>query len=110
MKLKYLTGAMIAAGLVSSTAIAQERTLYMGAYGGSTEKLMMETILPAWEDANNAKVVYVPGNSTKTLAKLQAQKGSQELDVVFLDDGPMYRAVSLGFCDTIEDAAIFNDV
>lgn len=110
MKLKYLTGAMITAALLSSTAIAQERTVYMGAYGGSTEKLMMETVLPTWEKANNAKVVYVPGNSTKTLAKLQAQKGSQELDVVFLDDGPMYRAVSLGFCDTIQDAEIFNDV
>lgn len=100
----------LTATLLATTAIAQERTLYMGAYGGSTEKLMMESILPAWEKANNAKVVYVPGNSTKTLAKLQAQAGNQELDVVFLDDGPMYRAVSLGYCAPIEDAAIFDDV
>ncbi len=110
MKLKKIAGAMVTTALLSSTAIAQERTLYMGAYGGSTETLMMETILPAWEEANDAKVVYVPGNSTKTLAKLQAQSGNQELDVVFLDDGPMYRAVALGFCAPIEDAEIFNDV
>ncbi len=110
MKLHLLISGLVAASVVATTAQAAERTLYLGAYGGSTEKLMMEVLLPDWEKANNAKVVYVPGNSTKTLAKLQAQKGNQELDVVFLDDGPMYLAVSLGFCDPIKDAAIFDDV
>lgn len=110
MKLRVLISSLMATAVLSSTAQAEPKTLYMGAYGGSTEKLMMETVLPTWEKANNAKVVYVPGNSTKTLAKLQAQKGSQELDVVFLDDGPMYQAISLGFCDNIKDAAVFNDV
>lgn len=110
MKLPMVVSGIAAAFLASSSAVAAERTLYLGAYGGSTEKLMMEVILPSWEKANNAKVVYVPGNSTSTLAKLQAQKSKQELDVVFLDDGPMYQAVALGFCDTIQDAAIFDDV
>jgi putative spermidine/putrescine transport system substrate-binding protein len=110
MKLPVLMGGLIAAATLSPVAQAAERTLYLGAYGGSTEKLMMEVILPKWQKENNAKVVYVPGNSTKTLAKLQAQKGSQELDVVFLDDGPMYQAISLGFCAPIKKAAIFNDI
>jgi putative spermidine/putrescine transport system substrate-binding protein len=110
MRLHQLLGGVVAACGLAASAQAGERTLYLGAYGGSTEKLMMEVLLPAWEEANDAKVVYVPGNSTKTLAKLQAQKGNQELDVVFLDDGPMYQAVALGFCDTIKDAAIFEDV
>lgn len=110
MKVTTLLSALVAAAVLSPTVQAAERTLYLGAYGGSTEKLMMEVILPKWQKANNAKVVYVPGNSTKTLAKLQAQKGSQELDVVFLDDGPMYQAISLGFCAPIKDAAIFNDI
>ncbi len=110
MKPQVFMSSVAAAIALSSPVQAEERTLYMGAYGGSTEKLMMEIVLPEWEKANNAKVVYVPGNSTKTLAKLQAQKGSQELDVVFLDDGPMYQAVALGFCDTIENAAIFDDI
>lgn len=110
MKAGLFLSGLVVTGLLASGAQGAEKTLYLGAYGGSTEKLMMEVILPPWEKANNAKVVYVPGNSTKTLAKLQAQKGNQELDVVFLDDGPMYQAVALGFCDTINDAAIFNDV
>ena len=44
-------------------------------------------MLPSFEEESGAKIVYVPGNSTDTLAKLQAQKSKQELDVVFLDDG-----------------------
>ena len=93
-----------------SVAQAQDQTLYLGGYGGSFEKLLKETILPPFEAENNVKIVYVPGNSTDTLAKLQAQKGKQELDVVFLDDGPMYQAVQFGFCDTIQDAEIFGDL
>lgn len=106
-------GLLGAAGLMlgaASIAQAEERTLYLGSYGGSTEKLMMEELLPPWMEANNAKIVYVPGNSTSTLAKLQAQAGSQELDVVLLDDGPMYQAVALGFCAPIQDAEIFDDI
>ena len=110
MKLPIIFSSLVVTAMLSTSAQAETKTLYMGAYGGSTEKLMMEEILPAWEKANDVKVVYVPGNSTKTLAKLQAQKGNQELDVVFLDDGPMYKAVALGFCDNIKDASVFNDI
>lgn len=112
--LRFLMSSGIVAALLISLltgkAIAQDQTIYLGGYGGSFETLLKEKILPPFEQEHNAKIVYVPGNSTDTLAKLQAQKDNQELDVVFLDDGPMYQAVSFGFCDTIQDAAIFNDI
>lgn len=101
---------MIASLTVTAPAVADDNTVYLGGYGGSFERLLKEKILPPFEQQHGAKIVYVPGNSTDTLAKLQAQKGNQELDVVFLDDGPMYQAVSFGFCDTIQDAAIFDDL
>jgi putative spermidine/putrescine transport system substrate-binding protein len=102
--------AMLAGPALTGTALADENTMYLGGYGGSFEKLLKEKILPPFEQETGAKIVYVPGNSTDTLAKLQAQKGNQELDVVFLDDGPMYQAISFGFCDTIADAEIFDDI
>ncbi|HMB77318.1 MAG TPA: ABC transporter substrate-binding protein, partial [Kiloniellaceae bacterium] len=104
--------ALAAAVLISTTAVSQaeDKTIYLGGYGGSFETLLKEKILPPFEEETGAKIVYVPGNSTDTLAKLQAQKGNQELDVVFLDDGPMFQAIDFGFCSTIEDAEIFNDV
>ena len=105
---KLALGLLAAFGV--ATAQAETPTLYLGAYGGSTENLMKEQIIPAFEAEHDVKVVYVPGNSTDTLAKLQAQKGNQDLDVVFLDDGPMYQAVALGFCDNVQDAPVLNDL
>ena len=112
MKTSLITTGLIAATLGSMTAVAlaQDKTIYLGGYGGSFETLLKEKVIPPFEEETGATVVYVPGNSTDTLAKLQAQRGSQELDVVFLDDGPMFQAIDFGFCDTIQDAAIFDDI
>ena len=100
-----------------SPAVAEQKTLYVAGYGGSFEKTIRDEVIPPFEQANGVKVEYVAGNSTDTLAKLQAQKGNQQIDVAILDDGPMYQAIQLGFCDKIEglpsadlyDVAHFKD-
>ncbi|MEF2074718.1 ABC transporter substrate-binding protein [Consotaella aegiceratis] len=91
-------------------ASAQDRTLVVGGYGGSFETLMKERIMPAFEKAHSVTIQFVPGNSTENLARLQAQKGNQELDVVILDDGPMYQADALGFCAPMKASPIMDDV
>lgn len=91
-------------------AIAQDKTLTVGGYGGSFETLMKELIIPEFEKAHDVSIAFVPGNSTENLARLQAQRNSQELDVVILDDGPMYQADALGFCAPIEDTEAKADV
>lgn len=96
--------------LAGSAASAQQKTLYVAGYGGSYEQTMRKEVIPAFEKQANVKVEYVAGNSTDTLAKLQAQKGNQQIDVIIVDDGPAYQAVSLGFCGTLTDAAIYADV
>ncbi|MCG7493181.1 ABC transporter substrate-binding protein [Thalassobius sp. Cn5-15] len=90
----------ISAGL----AHAEDKTLYLAAYGGSTETLFKEVIIPAWQEKSGAKVVYVSGNSTDTLAKLRAQESAQEIDIAFIDDGPMTQAINFGYCDTVDEA------
>ena len=92
---KYL-GVMSAVALAASFGAQAAETLYVGGSGGSTEKLFKESIIPAFEAKTDAKVVYVAGNSTDTLAKLQAQKGKQEMSMAMIDDGPMYQAVASG--------------
>ncbi|MBB2974035.1 ABC transporter substrate-binding protein [Mesorhizobium sp. RMAD-H1] len=117
-----LSGFLAAASLVALTATfgpasAQDKTLYVAGYGGSFEKTMRDEVIPEFEKKHGVKVEYVAGNSTDTLAKLQAQKGNQQIDVALLDDGPMYQAIELGFCRKIEaletgnlyDAARFKD-
>jgi putative spermidine/putrescine transport system substrate-binding protein len=104
------TTAVLGAVLLSTSAIAQQKTMYLGSYGGSFEQTMRKDVLPAFEAKHNVKVEYVAGNSTDTLAKLQAQKGNQQIDAIIVDDGPSYQAVSLGFCDTLQPADIYKDV
>src|SRR5580704_18929905 len=98
-----LTAVSIAALVLSHTpGLAQQKTLYVAGYGGSYEKTIRDEVIPGFEQANGAKVEYVAGNSTDTLAKLQAQKGNQQIYVAIVDDGPMYQAIQLGFCGKVD--------
>src|SRR5712692_6672672 len=94
-----LAGAVARAGAVA--AQAQDKTLYVAGYGGSFELTIRKEIVPAFEKKFGAKVDYIAGNSTDTVAKLQAQRGNQQIDVAIIDDGPMYQAIALGFCAPI---------
>src|SRR5262245_43787698 len=115
--LSLLTAVSIAVLTATPAAWAQQKTLYVAGYGGSFEKTVRDEVIPPFEQANGVKVEYVAGNSTDTLAKLQAQKGNQQIDVAILDDGPMYQAIQLGFCSPIQGldkselypAALFKD-
>lgn len=90
MKASFLSAPLVAAvalgcaGIVHAQAVP---TLFVGSYGGSSEALFKEKVIPAFEAAYKVKIVYVAGNSTDTLAKLQSQKVKQELDLVIMDDG-----------------------
>lgn len=86
---------------VSFQSMAQD-TLVIAGFGGSTEKLLRERVIPGFEKANSVQVQYTAGQSTDTLAKLIAQKSNQQIDVAFIDDGPMAQAVNQGLCTKIE--------
>jgi putative spermidine/putrescine transport system substrate-binding protein len=98
-----------AVALAVGAAQAQEKTLTVGGYGGSFETLMKELIIPEFEKTHDVTIAFVAGNSTENLARLQAQRARQELDVVILDDGPMYQADALGFCAPITDVPALED-
>ena len=57
-KLRILV-AMIAAA--AAPAAFGQKTVYIGMNGGAFEKIYTEHIFPAFEKANNVKVVVVPG-------------------------------------------------
>jgi len=95
--------------LWSQPSLAQ-KTFTLAGYGGSFEKTMREQVIPPFEKQFGVKVEYVAGNSTDTLAKLQAQKGNQVIDAIILDDGPAYQAIELGFCGKLAPADIYKDV
>jgi putative spermidine/putrescine transport system substrate-binding protein len=108
IKTRRVTAALAAWASLTAISAAAQPTLYVGSYGGSTQQAFEKRIIPEFEKTHDVNIVYVPGNSTDTLAKLQAQKGKQELNVVLLDDGPMYQAVQFGFCDKLADAPVYH--
>lgn len=103
--------AMTAVALALGAGLAAaQTTLFVGGSGGATETLMKEKIIPPFEARTGAKVVYVPGNSTDILAKIQAQKGKQEISLAIIDDGPMYQAVGQGLCAPVEQAGAIKEL
>src|ERR1051326_7825018 len=97
-----LVASVVTTTLAAVPASAQQRTLVNAGYGGSWEHTLRKAMFPDFEAKHGVKVEYVAGNSTDTLAKLQAQKGNQVIDVAIVDEGPMYQAIQLGFCSKID--------
>lgn len=117
MKQKLVFAAVgLALAFAAQPALAQQ-TLTVAGYGGSWEQTLRKDVFPAFEAKHNVKIEYTAGNSTDTIAKLQAQKDNQVIDVAIVDDGPMYQAIALGFCSPIAGlpkgdlygAALFKD-
>jgi putative spermidine/putrescine transport system substrate-binding protein len=89
---------------------AQEKTLYIAGAGGSMEKAIRTEVFPSFAAKHGIKLEYIAGNSTDVLAKLQAQKGKQQIDVAIIDDGPMAQAVDLGFCRKLDLGPVVDDL
>ena len=93
--------AVTAATATFSADTYAQKTLVVAGYGGSWEQVLRKDVFPAFEAKHGVKIEYTAGNSTDTIAKLQAQKANQVIDVAIVDDGPMYQAIQLGFCASI---------
>ena len=76
--------------LLTGTAHAAP-TLYLGMNGGTMERVYADKVLPAFEKANNVKVVIVPGTSSDILAKVQANKANPQMHVCLLYTSPSPR-------------------
>jgi putative spermidine/putrescine transport system substrate-binding protein len=99
-KFAYLAGSFLMAATCSAGAA---ETLYLAGWGGDIEKVFREKIIPPFEAKNDAKINYVTGNSSDTLAKVMAQKGKQEISIALMDEFAMVTAVANGLCGKVED-------
>ncbi len=106
---KWLLGAAFAA-LLPAGALAQQKTLYVGMNGGDMEHAFTQYVFPDFERANDVKIVVVPGTSTDVLARAQAFKDKPQMHVMFLDDGIMARAISMGLCEPLNDDPVLKEL
>ncbi|MCC6194605.1 MAG: extracellular solute-binding protein [Burkholderiales bacterium] len=74
-----VAGVVFAAGASSSSAA--EDVVNVAGWGGPLQKLFIDTIGPELKKQTGASIVYTPGKSTETLAKVIAQQSNPTIDV-----------------------------
>ena len=105
--MKRLTTTVAAVGLMAVAAgNAQAEDVVFACWGGASQQNFQNNILPAFEKEHGVTVRYVPGGSTYFVSQLQAQKGSPEIDVACMDDGPQSVARELGLLEPLTPAAV----
>ncbi|WP_447917141.1 extracellular solute-binding protein [Achromobacter aegrifaciens] len=106
---KRLLGVALAA-LLSAGAAAQQTTLHVGMNGGDMARAFTQYVFPDFERAHNVRIVVEPGMSTEVLARAQAEKDKPRLHLMFLDDGIMARAISMGLCAQLNDDPVLKEL
>lgn len=76
---------------LSAPASAQEKELVFAGFGGSLQKALQSTVIPAFEKKHDVKVVYVTGTSNQILAKVKAQRERPQIDVIWANDTTHYQ-------------------
>jgi putative spermidine/putrescine transport system substrate-binding protein len=100
-------GAMVLQAWVGSSS-AQTRELVVATWGGAQEEGWRKSLSPSLEKKYGARIVWVAGFSSQTLAKLRAQKDNPQIDIAILDDGPHYQAVTLGLVERLDRSKVPN--
>ncbi|MGA2079129.1 MAG: ABC transporter substrate-binding protein [Holophaga sp.] len=109
MRKQILTG-LIFAALVSTgpRAKADPTEFVVAGYGGAFEEVFKSHLAPAFEKKYNAKILFVSGNSSESLARAQAQRNNPQMDVAFVDDGPSIQGAALGLWEPIDTTIVTN--
>ena len=77
---------MLAPTTPVTAAVQAKKEVVVAAWGSSYEEVFRKTIIPEFEKRFGAKVVYVPGFTSQTMAKLVAQKDAPQIDVALFND------------------------
>lgn len=76
--------------------------------GGTLEKVLRKSWIEPFEKKNNAKAIVVTGLTMENLAKLRAQKGNPQIDVVGFDPPGAIPAANEGLLETLDPERIPN--
>lgn len=98
-----LTGILLLGGVVSSA-----ETLVVNCYGGTFEKNWRTDVVQPFEKKSGATVMIETALSLQALAKMKAQKGNPQIDVVSMDEIVAVEALAGGLYDPLDAAKIPN--
>jgi putative spermidine/putrescine transport system substrate-binding protein len=108
LRILWLLAVFALAVIPAHPVQAQSNTLVVAGYGGSFQKGVEGTVIPAFEKQCNCKVTYIPGPSTDTNAKLQAQRAKPQIDVAIVDEGPQAQTAALGLLAPLDPKVVTN--
>jgi putative spermidine/putrescine transport system substrate-binding protein len=94
--------------LLAGHASAADKELVFSGFGGSLQKALQATVIPAFEKKYDAKVIYVTGTSNQILAKVRAQKSSPQIDVIWANDTTHFQGKSEKLFAKLDPAKVPN--
>ncbi|MFH1556753.1 MAG: ABC transporter substrate-binding protein [Pseudomonadota bacterium] len=86
----------------------QEKELVFGGFGGSLQKALQSTVIPAFEKKYGVRVIYVTGTSNQILAKVKTQKNRPQIDVIWANDTTHYQGKAEGLFAKVDPAKVPN--
>ena len=81
---------------------AQTREFVFATWGDPYEAGWRKSLIPEFEKQYNVKVVWVPGVSTATAAKLIAQRDNPQIDFAMMDEGPHRQVALRGLVEKVD--------
>jgi len=109
MRTVFLILSAIAALAFGDSALAQTKTLYVAAYGGSFEQTMRRDSSRRLRRSTREDRIRC-GHIDRHAPRLQPQKATTDDVAIDRMMGPMYQAVALGFCGDSEKAPIYDSL
>jgi putative spermidine/putrescine transport system substrate-binding protein len=101
-----LVATVVLAGL--GIAIGQSNDVTVILPGGTLAKAFRKNVVEPFEKKQNARVNVVTGLTMENLAKLRAQKGNPQIDVVIFDPPGAIPAAKEGLLETLDPEKIPN--
>lgn len=101
-----LVAAIVLAGI--GIAIGQSNDVTVILPGGTLAKAFRKNVVEPFEKKHNARVNVVTGLTMENLAKLRAQKGNPQIDVVIFDPPGAIPAAKEGLLETLDPEKIPN--
>jgi len=102
---------MLVAGFVVAgfgIAFAQSNEVTVTLPGGTLEKVLRKSWVEPFEKKYNAKVIVTTGLTMENLAKLRAQKGNPQVDVIGFDPPGAIPAANEGLLEKLDPGRIPN--
>jgi putative spermidine/putrescine transport system substrate-binding protein len=92
----------------SAQASAPEKELLFGGFGGTLQRAMQTHVIRAFEKKFGVHVTYVTGTSTEMLAKVRAQGGQPQIEIIWTTETTHDQARALGVSEKLDPKIVTN--